>query len=351
MNTKRKIKNIASILAVTAMMLVLSVSTALADAPSNDNFADATVIENIPFEDSQDIAQATIEPDDPWTSCVGRENSIWYRYTPTDDDALNITFSSGEGGAIMYAIFSLESEGLTEISCEYTMPRTITIDVIAGTTYYIELLSPAYYPVRTVSINITHPPENDDFADAEVISVIPFSTSQSTVEATVEESDPDTCTGRYKSIWYVYTPSENTSLTISANTYDYYSVTLSVYRLESEGLVQLSCGSYYQVTTVQGMTAGATYYVELMATISYPWQTYDGNNVSIDIYPTPLPEAYFSYWPGDPSIYDHIQFNNDSYDPAGIGFESCSWDFGMAALLKSAIQRISMPKMAIIQSN
>ena len=36
----------------------------------------------------------------------------------------------------------------------------------------------------------------------------------------------------------------------------------------------------------------------------------------------------FYYFPADPSIFDTIQFYDQSYDPGGNGFSSEWWDFG-----------------------
>jgi len=51
--------------------------------PPNDNFADATIIESLPFSDSQEITAATLEPGEKRSNCSwwGSPTSIWYVYT------------------------------------------------------------------------------------------------------------------------------------------------------------------------------------------------------------------------------------------------------------------------------
>jgi hypothetical protein len=44
--------------------------------------------------------------------------------------------------------------------------------------------------------------------------------------------------------------------------------------------------------------------------------------------PTPPPYADFGFSPSDPSVFEDVQFYNWSYDEAGVGFESQTWDFG-----------------------
>ena len=46
---------------------------------------------------------------------------------------------------------------------------------------------------------------------------------------------------------------------------------------------------------------------------------------------TPPPQANFGAFPSDPSIFDQVQFQDFSFDPAGIGFEPPQWRFGNGA--------------------
>jgi len=43
---------------------------------------------------------------------------------------------------------------------------------------------------------------------------------------------------------------------------------------------------------------------------------------------TPPPQANFGTFPFDPSMFDVIQFQDFSFDPAFIGFEPPQWSFG-----------------------
>jgi PKD domain len=38
--------------------------------------------------------------------------------------------------------------------------------------------------------------------------------------------------------------------------------------------------------------------------------------------------ASFYYYPSDPSTFDAVQFNDQSYDPGGVGISSETWSFG-----------------------
>src|SRR5690242_7105307 len=59
--------------------------TAQLVAPSNDNFGNATVIAALPFSDSVDITDATVEPGEQPPSCAFGSSSgktVWYTFTP-----------------------------------------------------------------------------------------------------------------------------------------------------------------------------------------------------------------------------------------------------------------------------
>jgi PKD repeat protein len=47
---------------------------------------------------------------------------------------------------------------------------------------------------------------------------------------------------------------------------------------------------------------------------------------NIDI--TPAPEAAFGFQPANPSVFDRIQFFNESSDPGRVGIQSVAWNFG-----------------------
>src|SRR6266581_4623664 len=66
-------------------------------APSNDNFADATVITASPFSSTVDITDATVEPGEPTSSCsaFASGKTIWYTFTPAVTGVLSATANAG----------------------------------------------------------------------------------------------------------------------------------------------------------------------------------------------------------------------------------------------------------------
>ncbi|HEY2956781.1 MAG TPA: hypothetical protein VGM21_01020 [Actinomycetota bacterium] len=82
-----------ALLAALAVTL-LSVAPAVAAPPANDDFDSAVAITALPFEATQDTAEATRAADDP--ECVdGDGHTVWYSFTPSADvDVVVDTFGS-----------------------------------------------------------------------------------------------------------------------------------------------------------------------------------------------------------------------------------------------------------------
>ncbi len=111
------------------------------------------------------------------------------------------------------------------------------------------------------SIALAAPPANDDFDAATSIPGIPYNDAIDTSEATTADDDPD-CAGDGHTVWYVYTPSQDMS--ISANTFGSdYDTTLSVYTGTRGDLTQIACND--DTFSVQSrvdfdVVAGETYF-------------------------------------------------------------------------------------------
>src|SRR5713226_4419115 len=71
--------------------------TAQLVAPSNDNFGNATVIAAVPFSDSVDITDATMEAGERAPFCSSGSSSqrtVWYTFTPTATGLVSITIDA-----------------------------------------------------------------------------------------------------------------------------------------------------------------------------------------------------------------------------------------------------------------
>lgn len=182
------------------------------------------------------------------------------------------------------------------------------------------------FTFATVIPAFAAPPLNDNFADAEVIASLPLSATVDITEATAEGSEPQYCYYMNNTIWYSFTPTQNmivrASTAGSINT-----ANINIYRMDGPGINNLSflgCGSYGGSVTVT-LEAGRTYY--LQAGPMY-FGAFGNIQVNLEEYIPPPPLVNFYYYPSDPSIYDFVSFCDSSYDPAGFGFPSFTWNFG-----------------------
>jgi hypothetical protein len=190
--------------------------------------------------------------------------------------------------------------------------------------YYYEPYPPPEGYQLTLSISEVLPPGNDSFADATVITGLPFEEWVDTTAATLEagESVPSCADASFgASVWYTYTPT--VSGPVSALVPDYYfEPAMAVYSgMSLSDLTELNCHTYDGRMTIYG-EAGTTYFYQLGG-------MWDGRGqVHFRLEVTPPPYVGLYYDPGDPSSYDTIQFWGDYWDPGNVGIASVSWDFG-----------------------
>lgn len=148
-------------LSVTLVLIAGALMTAPARAddslvPGNDNFANATVIQAVPFSDEYAQALATPEPFEP--TCVGNQ-SVWYAYTPSaDHTVIADTYPGGNGGGTAIGVFTGGSRfrDLTQVYCsDYYEPAIAVVQVKAGSTYYFQVGTAALIgDVFTITFNL-----------------------------------------------------------------------------------------------------------------------------------------------------------------------------------------------------
>ena len=155
---------IASLVATAALLGTLLAGSAWGQAPSNDTFANATVIPSLPFTDTVDTTQATTDSDDveALASCGGAAGitaTVWYAYTAPRNELVTVdTFNSTypAGAAVVQGApgsFSLVSCG----------PNSVSFSATAGQTYYIDVGDGSGGNGGTLRISVTSissaPPE------------------------------------------------------------------------------------------------------------------------------------------------------------------------------------------------
>lgn len=125
---------------VAALTIVGAVPSAQAQPP-NDDFANATVVtEPLPFVDSVDTTDATVEPTDPEPSCVGTTHTVWYSYTPSADGRIGVDTFGSDYDTTLSAWVGAPGN-FAEVACNDdtfdSVQSLIRFDVTSGVTYFI----------------------------------------------------------------------------------------------------------------------------------------------------------------------------------------------------------------------
>lgn len=108
--------------------------------PLNDNFASATVIFALPFDDSVDTLGATLEAGEPTPSCDfdDTDRTVWYAFTPAASGSLSASFTSAYFSTITAAYTGNSLANLIEVGCR-AFGNTLTFQATANTTYYFQV--------------------------------------------------------------------------------------------------------------------------------------------------------------------------------------------------------------------
>jgi hypothetical protein len=102
---------------------------------ANDDDADATVVDAIPFDDHVDASEATSSPEDP--ECRAAGQTVWYSLTPAEDTPLLVD-TAGSNYDTVLGIYEETENSLSEIECVddlETLQAKARFDAEAGHTY------------------------------------------------------------------------------------------------------------------------------------------------------------------------------------------------------------------------
>ena len=175
------------------------------------------------------------------------------------------------------------------------------------------------------------PADNDNFVDATAIANVPYNQIIDIRLATLEPPSEPAPTCGYgafdNTVWYRYQPSQDVTLTARAKTTGaYWHGAYAVYTGSALGnLSQVACDDFYYYTDGATFRAeeGTTYYIQIGGVNGYKGVV----DFSLEETPPPIID-YIYHSPSDPSVFDWVQFNDSSWDPANIGIASWFWDFG-----------------------
>jgi Ca2+-binding RTX toxin-like protein len=130
-----------SMVGALTVFLALLPAGALA-APANDNFAARTTIPSLPYEDSQNTADATNEPSEPASPCGRVDKTVWYQFTPPTDVVLRADTLGSDYDTILGVWSGSDVASLAPVACSDDAVNVQSIAVfsaLGGTTYLFQV--------------------------------------------------------------------------------------------------------------------------------------------------------------------------------------------------------------------
>lgn len=298
-------------------------------APSNDDFANPTVIAALPFTNTVDMSDATTEAGEPTPSCSfgSSGRTVWYTFTPAETRSISASFDAPFANVVA-AYTGTSLAALTEVRCTAAFGGKATFLAEAGTTYHFQV-DGLFGQTGSVEFRLEAipPPPNDDFADATAIAALPYtaavdltSASRETGEALATCAPFENPEGR--TAWFTFTPNETASLTASIVNAPTTPVVAAYTGSSLASLTEVSCRAGFGQPATFRANAGTTYYIQVDALHDL------GGSFELRLEVAQPPVAQFGSSTPDPSVFDVVQFFNSSFDPAGVGFEPEVWDLG-----------------------
>jgi PKD repeat protein len=111
-------------------------SVAEVQPPVNDDFADATTVSALPFNNSVDSSAATRQAGEPTSACgSGESGTAWYAFTPTETASI---MASVPNNGIVAAYTGSSIGSLNEVGCRGWYGH-VTFRATAGQTYYFQV--------------------------------------------------------------------------------------------------------------------------------------------------------------------------------------------------------------------
>lgn len=303
--------------------------------PSNDNRDSARFIPFVPFFDSTDVTNATVEAGEPTSVChdsIGQPTrTVWYFFQSQAPGTVQLTAQLfGPAPGILSVYFDSSGVGLLPVGCSSSF-GPVTFNADSGLGYFFQVsdsagaTGPTVFTLQQDTIVPPPPPPppsgNDNFADARVIPGVPFSDSASFFEATREGGEPAACAFQQRTLWYAFTPTQTG--VVSAQLQTPFFGSLAVYTGTSlNNLSLVGCTFSFNLFSFTAV-AGTTYFIQV--------QTDQPSIGTFQLLPPPPPQANFFTQPFDPSTFDVVQFQDVSFDPVGVGFRPPQWSFGDGA--------------------
>ena len=316
-----------------------TITGSFASQPGNDNLANASVITLTPniydngvkssINVSGSLDGASSEPGENITAADGTVSShtVWYAVTPPFSGKM----TTDTGDTVYNNVYTV-TNGATLSMAALTPIPTVTFDVVAGQTYYIQVLSAADLPFA-LYITLIELPVNDMWSNALPLSISQFYAYNN--YATTEPGEPAEPFALGASVWWSYSPSRNGTLVLTTSpqiaSIWQGSNFLDMTMLSTEIPTNDAYGNNTMVPIVQNLSAGQQYWIAVDSTLGYDMG--DGDiQVSASYYPFPsnddfsqaTPLTSWTTYPTDNGDFYFFWTSGDNYgatseaqEPAG----------------------------------
>ena len=300
--------------------------------PSNDFRDSARFAFPLPYTDTLDLSFATIEAGEPTYVChdsvTPPSRSVWYVMTQHQSGGGNLIAQvhSGPGVLTVYQ----DSVGLLiPVGCS-AFNQQVTFHADSGTSFWYQVTDSAGgggFAVFSLQGDTLVPPPppppppgtNDFFANATPIPGVPFSDSIFFGGATREFNEPAFCSFQQHTVWYRFTPTQTQAVQFGLTGTPFFDVVTAYQGTSFGNLSFRGCGNSFNPASFTAF-AGQTYYFQVSSD--------QADGAIFFVNPPPPPQANFSTFPFDPSIFDNVEFFDQSFDPGGAGIQFRQWVFG-----------------------
>jgi len=204
------IKLIVALMIFCALQLPV---IAAAIPPTNDNFANSTLITGISGSATESNNEATKETGEPWHAGNIGGSSAWWHWVAPFAEQVTIDTSGSDFDTILGVYTGTSVNGLTEIASNDDAPglgtkSAVTFTAVAGTTYRIAVDG---FNGASGSITLNwlqaFVPANDDFVNSILITGTPGTTTGLSSNSTKEVGEPfHAADPGGHSVWWHWTP-------------------------------------------------------------------------------------------------------------------------------------------------
>jgi gliding motility-associated-like protein len=211
----------------------------------------------------------------PTCAATGVNDDVWFSFVATNTShAISLTNVTGLTTNMAMSVYSGTCASLVHVQCSDPDNMTL-IGLTAGQTYYVRVwtvvTTPGSFANFTICVGTPPPPPaNDNCASAVGLTVntnlaCAITTTGTTASATPSVATAPTCGagGVNDDVWYSFVATGNLhTITLTNVTGTATDMAMSVYSGACATLVHMQC-SDPNTMTVNGLTAGQTYYVRV----------------------------------------------------------------------------------------